>query len=31
MKLDFEQIKRSTDLVRVVESYGIKLKRAGRN
>jgi DNA primase len=31
MKLDFDHIKASTDLVRVVESYGIKLKKTGRN
>ena len=31
MKLDFDQIKRTTDLVRVVESYGIKLKREGKD
>ena len=31
MKLDFDHIKRTTDLVRVVESYGVKLKRTGRN
>ena len=31
MKLDFNQIKASTDLVRVVESYGVKLKKTGRN
>lgn len=28
---DFEEIKRSTDLARVVESYGIKLEGASRN
>jgi DNA primase catalytic core len=31
MKLDFNQIKQTTDLVSVVESYGIKLKKTGRN
>jgi len=31
MKTDFDEIKRTTDLVRVVESYGVKLKRTGRN
>jgi DNA primase len=31
MKTDFEQIKRTTDIVRVVESYGVKLKKVGRN
>ena len=31
MKLDFEHIKRTTDIVRVVESYGVKLKKTGRN
>ena len=31
MKVDFDQIKRTTDLVRVVESYGVKLKKVGRN
>lgn len=31
MKLDFDHIKRTTDLVRVVEGYGIKLKKTGRN
>jgi DNA primase catalytic core len=31
MKLDFDQIKRTTDLVRVVESYGIALKREGKD
>lgn len=31
MKLDFNQIKAGTDLVRVVESYGVKLKKTGRN
>jgi DNA primase catalytic core len=31
MKLDFDHIKRTTDLVRVVESYGVKLKKTGRN
>jgi DNA primase catalytic core len=30
-KLDFEAIKSSTDLVRVVESYGIVLKKEGRD
>lgn len=28
---DFEQIKRSTDIVAVVESYGVQLKKVGRN
>lgn len=31
MKVDFEQIKRTTDIVRVVASYGIELKRAGQD
>ena len=31
MKLDFDQIKRTTDLVRVVEGYGITLKKSGRD
>ena len=31
MKTDFDQIKRTTDIVRVVESYGVKLKKVGRN
>ena len=31
MKLDFDHIKRTTDLVRVVQSYGVKLKKTGRN
>ena len=31
MKVDFDHIKRTTDLVRVVESYGVKLKKTGRN
>jgi DNA primase catalytic core len=31
MKTDFAEIKRTTDLVRVVEGYGVKLKRTGRN
>jgi DNA primase catalytic core len=31
MKVDFDQIKRTTDLVRVVESYGITLKKSGRD
>lgn len=31
MKLDFDQIKASADLVRVVEGYGVKLKKTGRN
>jgi DNA primase catalytic core len=31
MKPDFDQIKRTTDLVRVVENYGVKLKKTGRN
>ena len=29
MKTDFEEIKRTTDIVRVVESYGIALRPAG--
>ena len=29
MKVDFDHLKRTTDLVRVVESYGIKLKKTG--
>lgn len=31
MKADFDQIKRSTDIVRVVESYGIALKKVGQD
>jgi DNA primase catalytic core len=31
MKLDFDHIKATTDLVRVVESYGVTLKKTGRN
>jgi DNA primase catalytic core len=31
MKVDFQEIKASTDLVRVVESYGIALKKAGQD
>ena len=31
MRVDFDQIKWTTDIVRVVESYGIALKRSGRN
>jgi len=31
MKVDFDQIKRTTDLVRVVESHGIALKKVGRD
>jgi len=31
MKLDFNQIKASTDLVRVVESYGIQLRKVGKD
>ena len=31
MKTDFAEIKRTTDLVRVVESYGVKLRKTGRN
>jgi DNA primase catalytic core len=31
MKVDFDQIKRTTDIVRVVESYGIALKKVGRD
>lgn len=31
MKLDFDRIKQTTDLVSVVESYGVKLKKTGRN
>jgi len=31
MKTDFDEIKRMTDLVRVVESYGVKLRKTGRN
>ena len=30
MKLDFDQIKRTTDLVRVVECYGITLEKRGQ-
>jgi DNA primase catalytic core len=31
MKTDFDHIKRTTDIVRVVEGYGVKLKKVGRN
>jgi DNA primase len=31
MNPDFEEIKKSTDIVRVVESYGIALKREGKD
>jgi len=31
MKVDFEQIKRTTDIVRVVASYGIALKKVGQD
>ncbi len=31
MKVDFDQIKATTDIVRVVESYGITLKKSGRD
>ncbi len=31
MKVDFDQIKRTTDIVRVVESYGIALKKVGKD
>jgi DNA primase catalytic core len=31
MNVDFDQIKRTTDIVRVVASYGIELKKAGRD
>src|SRR5512143_1580318 len=31
MNPDFAQIKRTTDIIRVIESYGVKLKRTGRN
>jgi len=31
MKVDFDHIKRTTDLVRVVESYGIRLRKAGKD
>ena len=31
MKVDFDQIKRTTNLVRVVESYGIALKKTGKD
>ena len=31
MKVDFDQIKRTTDIVRVVESYGIALKKVGQD
>jgi DNA primase len=30
-RVDFDQIKRSTDIVRVIGSYGIELKKAGRD
>ena len=29
MKVDFDQIKRTTDIVRVIEGYGIALKKVG--
>ena len=29
MKVDFDRIKKTTDIVSVVESYGIALKRMG--
>ena len=31
MKVDFDQIKRTTDIVRVIEGYGIALKKSGRD
>ncbi len=31
MKVDFDQIKRTTDIVRVIASYGIELKKSGRD
>jgi DNA primase len=31
MKVDFDHIKRTTDIVRVVASYGIELKKAGKD
>lgn len=31
MQTDFEAIKRSTDIVAVVQSYGVQLKKVGRN
>src|SRR5208283_464435 len=31
MKVDFEQIKRTTDIVQVVASYGIELKKVGQD
>ena len=31
MKVDFEQIKRTTDIVQVVASYGIALKKVGQD
>jgi DNA primase len=31
MKVDFDQIKATTDIVRVIASYGIELKKAGRD
>ena len=31
MKVDFDQIKKTTDIVRVVESYGITLRKVGRD
>ena len=31
MKVDFDQIKRTTDIVRVIEGYGITLKKSGRD
>lgn len=31
MNLDFDQIKKTTDIVRVVESYGVALKKVGQD
>lgn len=31
MKVDFDEIKKTTDIVRVIESYGITLKKSGRD
>jgi DNA primase len=31
MKVDFDQIKKTTDLVRVIQSHGVKLKKQGKD
>ena len=31
MKPDFAEIKRTTDLVRVIESYGVELRKVGND